>query len=164
MTFRFSKDLLVDQDLRKELAKPFGKTMSIGQLVKYVKRDERIYAIGDATLADLLKQKYTPKVGIFDYRVERSRVYFPIIKRTYRKPLLVKNSRGSLSRALWNAVKKSSTSTSPVGIRVEGEEDLASLACIHFAKKDEFVVYGIRGKGMAVIKINKRIRCCESIQ
>ena len=132
--------------------------MSTAQLVKYMHRKENIYAVGDVTLAELLKQKYIPKVGIFDYMTERSRNYFPIIKRVYKDQLRVKNSRGTLSRDLWNAVKKSSRSKYPNWDKGGGEEDLASLACIYFAKDGDYVVYGLRRRGMVVIKINKGIK------
>jgi len=158
MIFHFYKDLLIDQALRKELSRPFGRIMSTEQLVRHMSRKEKVYAVGDVTLAELLKQKYTPRVGIFDYRSDRLRTYFPIIKKTYKDQLQVKNTRGTLSKDLWNAVKKSSASKYPIGIKVRGEEDLASLACIYFARDGEFVVYGLRGKGMVVIKINKEIK------
>lgn len=158
MRFRFSRDLFVNQALRKELSKPFGKIMRTQELMKRLGRKETVYAIGDVTLAELLKRNYKPKIGIFDYRTERNITYFPIIRRTYRNPIRVKNDRGTLSKSLWIAIRRSSKTKSQIGIRVDGEEDLASLACVYFARHGDFVIYGMRGKGMAVIKVNKGIK------
>ncbi len=158
MKFSFSKNIFVNKKLREELSKPFGKLMNTEKLIKYIKNYETVYAIGDVTLSELLKQGRIPKVGIFDYRTERDAVQFPIIRETYKNPLCVKNRRGELSTGLWQAVEIASKSKKPVGIRVYGEEDLASLACIYFAKNGDIVVYGMRGMGMSVIKINKKIK------
>ena len=46
----------------------------------------------------------------------------------------------------------------PIGIKVTGEEDLASLACIYFARNGDFVMYGLRNRGIVTIKVNKRIK------
>ena len=159
MRFNFSKELRVDERLRRELSKPFGRIMNTKQFVKKISRHETIYAIGDVTVSELLKNGYVPKVGIFDYRTERSAVYFPIIKEVYKKPIRVKNNRGTISHALWNSIRKASKSKKGTGIRVGGEEDLASLACLYFAKDGNLVVYGMRGSGVAVIRANKKIRC-----
>ena len=144
--------------MRRELSRPFGRIMSTKKLSKSVKKDVAIYAVGDVTVSELLKHRYTPKVAVFDYRTGKGRAYFPIIKRMYKNPWRVKNQRGALSRGLWDLICKAQRSKSPVGILVSGEEDLASLACIYFAKNGELVIYGLRGKGMAVIKIDKTIK------
>lgn len=158
MRFSFSKDLRVDEHLRKELSKPFGRIMNTKQFVQKISRHETIYAIGDVTVSELLKNGYVPKVGIFDYRTERSAVYFPIIRDIYKKPVRVKNSRGAISHALWNSIKKASKSKKGTGIRVSGEEDLASLVCLYFARDGNLIVYGMRNSGVAVIRANKKIR------
>ncbi len=160
MKYNFPKNrsLCITSVLRKELAKPFGRLMDTKGLMAYLKKGDIVYAIGDVTLDGLLRQGFTPKVGIFDYRTERSTIHLPIINRAYPNPIHVDNKRGEISAELWKAVQKASKSKSDVGIRVHGEEDLASLACIYFAKEGSIVVYGMRGKGMSVIRINKKIK------
>jgi GTP-dependent dephospho-CoA kinase len=158
MSFRFVKDLSVNDALRKELSRPFGKTMKISQVVEKVGMNEIIYAVGDVTVSALLEHGYKPKIAVFDYRTERKRVDFPIIRRTYANPLHVKNPRGVLSLKLWKAVRRASRSRIPFGIHVIGEEDLASLACIYFADKGTKVMYGLRRKGIVVITIDEKIK------
>ncbi|MDE1834227.1 MAG: DUF359 domain-containing protein, partial [Candidatus Micrarchaeota archaeon] len=83
---------------------------------------------------------------------------FPFIRKAYRRPVKVVNNRSELSLSLWKAVKRLSRAKDGAAIRVYGEEDLASLACIHFAKSGDIVIYGMRGRGMALIKVNKSIK------
>lgn len=159
MTFNPHRDLKLNAQLRKELARPFGKIMKAEQLARKVDRKNIIYAVGDVTVATLLELDYRPKIAIFDYRTERRKANFPIIKKFYKNPLYVENQRGVLSRNLWNVVKKASKSKSPYGIRVHGEEDLASLACVYFARNGTLVMYGLRNRGgIAVIRANEKIR------
>ncbi|MCL4365510.1 MAG: DUF359 domain-containing protein [Candidatus Marsarchaeota archaeon] len=158
MRFRVKGSLVLGKDLRRELASPFGIIADSNRLEKTVKKTERIYAVGDVTVATLLRLGYTPKVSIFDYRTGRSRRVYPIIKRTYKSPLRVKNARGTISLRLWNAINAASKSNRDIGIYVIGEEDLASLVCINFARMGDIVVYGLRKKGIAVIRVDKRIK------
>ncbi len=158
MKITFAMDLLVNDEIRKELSGPFGSTMKISQIAKRVGREEEIFAVGDVTVSELLKKGYAPKIAVFDYRTERKSASFPEIRKSYSDPLRVKNPRGVLSLGLWKAVKAASRSKSSCGIRVLGEEDLASLACIYFAKNGTLVMYGLRGKGIVVIKVERRIK------
>jgi uncharacterized protein (UPF0218 family) len=42
---------------------------------------------------------------------------------------------------------------------VEGEEDLAALACVAMAPLGSCLVYGVPGKGMAVIRVDEDAAC-----
>lgn len=158
MPFRFPGDLEVDDVLRREFSRPFGKVMNEGQLRRSLARHRRIYAVGDATVSTLLGMGRKPWLSIFDYRTGRRRRAIRIIEDTYRSPVVVANPQGVLGKKLWNAVRKASAGRSPSGIRVVGEEDLGSLACIHFAKPGDTVMYGLRGKGIAVIRVDRKIK------
>jgi len=155
---RGGSNLGVNDELRKELSGPFGIIMNTRQISKKIRKDETIYAIGDITVATLLELGYAPKVAIFDYKTERKTSNLPIIRKTYRNPICVRNPRGVLSAALMNTVGRVSMMKSPVGIRVYGEEDLASLACIHFAKRGDLVMYGMRNRGIIVIRVNQKMK------
>lgn len=151
--------LLINDSLRKELSRPFGTVMSTAEFVRNVGKDEHIYAVGDVTLYELLMNGYRPKLGVFDCRTGRGKVRFPAIAEVYTHPVIVRNRRGHLSVALWNAVKKAAANRDGhSSIRVYGEEDLASLACIYFAKNGDIVAYGLRNKGIAVIRVDNKIK------
>jgi len=158
MAFNPTSDLKLDRALRKELSGRFGEVMSTEELKLKVSRKEKIYAIGDATVATLLSLGYMPKIAIFDYRTGRKKAIFPQIRKAYPRPLRSINRTGTLSVKLWNTVREASSSRLAAGIKVDGEEDLASLACIHFAKKGSLVIYGLRNVGMAVIRVDSKMK------
>ncbi len=158
MRFPFRHDLILNKRMRKELSKPFGVVIKNSAIAKLIKKTDVVYAVGDVTVATLLSLGYMPKVSIFDFRTERSKRVYPIIRRVYRRPIHTKNRSGGISKGLWYAVMKASKSDRPVGILVDGEEDLASLACIHFAGTGDLVIYGLRGRGMTRIRVDKRIK------
>ena len=154
----FTRDLRVNRALRKEFSKPFGTILKTKDVKRKIPKEKTIYAIGDMTVATLLGFGYLPKLAIFDYKIERTPKMMPIIKSTYKKPIVVHNKRGFIGVKLWKVVAKASKMGSGVGIRVYGEEDLASLACIYFARNGDIVMYGLPGKGMAAIKVDRDIK------
>ncbi len=156
--FSFTDDLRLGSGMRKELSGDFGRIMDGRQIARSIGKDRIIYSVGDVTTATLLELGYKPKISIFDYRAEKEAAKFPIIERVYKDPVRVRNGRGELSAEMWEAVRDACRKAARVGIRVYGEEDLASLACIYFAKIGEFVVYGMRGRGMAVVKVTREMK------
>ena len=48
--------------------------------------------------------------------------------------------------------------TTPLIIRIEGEEDLASLPCIYFANKGGHVLYGLPDMGLVHIQVDEKHR------
>lgn len=158
MTFDLLEDLYIDNSLRKELSQPFGRIIEASLITKKINKDARVFAVGDVTVATLLKLGYSPSISVFDYKSGRNARYFPIIRRYFGHPVEVKNARGVLSKSLWDTIRKAAVSKHIVGIRVIGEEDLASLACISFARNGDLVMYGMRNKGIAVIRVGPKIK------
>ena len=81
MSFRMHKDLKIDETLRRELSRPFGKVLTSKQIEKEIGKSDEIYAVGDVTVATLLRFGYRLKVAIFDYRTARSRMVFDMIRK-----------------------------------------------------------------------------------
>ena len=158
MNFGPSRDITLNEFFRKEFSKPFGKILKDNEIRKMIGPSKTIYAVGDVTVSTLLKLGYMPKVSVFDYRTGREARIMPIIKTTYKRPMRVVNRRGTLSVKLWDAIGKAARKRLPIGIRVIGEEDLASLACIYFARNGDFVMYGLRNKGIVTIKVDCKIK------
>ena len=144
--------------LRKELRKTYGKIIQTSELGHSLRKDDTLFAVGDIVVGTLLDNGFLPKISIFDCRTERGRIVVPSIKRAFSKPIVVRNRPGTISRSLWLAIKRAATRHQRVGIRVYGEEDLASLACIHFAPLGAVVMYGIRGRGMNLIRVDGHIK------
>ncbi len=156
--FIFNKGLRLPAKLRKKLGGKYGKLVQAEHISRLLKKSDTVFAIGDVTCNEMLSAGVLPKIAIFDLKTGRKRVRYRRIKCSYPDPVIVKNIPGTISREIWNAVKKAAKGNRPVGIRVYGEEDLASLACIHFAPINAVVAYGIRGKGMNFIRVNDKIK------
>ena len=157
MAFSFKNELRINASLREELSRPFGTVVKGRHLKKQKLNGKTIYAVGDVTVAKLLAIGLRPRVAIFDFRSERAKKRFPIITKTYKNPIIVHNKRGMITRQLWVAIRKAAKSSDCLGIHVIGEEDLASLPCIYFAKHGDIVMYGIRGLGIAIIEVNDKM-------
>lgn len=158
MAFVFRKGLVLPDRLRSRLGRVFGKVIQTKGLASNVRKGDRIFAVGDIVVRTLLRNGYSPSVAVFDYRTARGRISVPAIARRYKRPARAINKPGEISAELWGAVRKASRSKRPVGIRVYGEEDLASLVCIHFAPVGSVVMYGIRGRGINIIRVDRRIK------
>lgn len=158
MAFDFQGELVLPVSLRRTLGKVYGRVVTGRGLERTLRNTSEVYAIGDVVVATMLRKGMIPRVAIFDNRTGRRRHVMPVIKRAFPIPIRARSRAGTISKGLWNAVAKASERRTPVAIEVEGEEDLASLACIHFARNGAIVAYGLRGKGINVLKVDKRYK------
>jgi len=68
----------------------------------------------------------------------------------------VKNPAGQITAELVSELSAAMNRNVPTKLQVEGEEDLAALACAAMAPLDSCLMYGIPGKGMALLRINEK--------
>lgn len=136
---------------KKELRKPFGKFVTIGQAKK---TRRRIIAVGDETTLNLINAGITPYLAVCDFKIRRAK-----ITRGERETIkcafggasrIYKNAPSTLSvRLLENAnndIKKGGL------IRIIGEEDITALAFMLYGDKNHLVLYGQPGVGMVAVK------------
>lgn len=153
--------LRLPEKLRCELSKPYG-TLLTGDLdsnVKLVlglankKRPPKIVVVGDYVLTGFINRGYVPNLAIYDKKSKRAP--FPI---TLEPTEVVKNPPGHISDEAILTIKRLLSSPGPSILYVEGEEDLLSLPVILHSPDGSFVIYGIPGKGMALVMVNKEIK------
>ncbi|MGC8547987.1 MAG: GTP-dependent dephospho-CoA kinase family protein [Candidatus Micrarchaeia archaeon] len=142
--------------LRSKLTRNYGLVVNEQRLIELIKQN-KVISVGDMVTSTLLRKGIVPKLAIFDFKTKRTRHRSRLIERTYPKRAKVKNKQGVIGYELWNAVRES-MKLKRAAIQVVGEEDLAALACIHFAPKGCFVVYGLPGKGIEAIRVDKRAK------
>jgi len=157
---KISYDLLLPEELRERLSKPFGAVLS-GELIgERLKGYARIISVGDMVSWSLLSGGVEPHLVVFDMRTRRG----PCDKlKQYRGTegvlkLKAKNPSGRLSASLWNAVAGALRSRNRTEIEVDGEEDLASLACIYLANPGDCVIYGIPDVGIDIVEVNEETK------
>ena len=156
-----SADLELPDDLRDELAKPYGPILTEEGLAGHIRGCRRVYAIGDMVNASLVRMGIDPDIMIFDYHTQRGpcdEETKELLKRVEGVNIKVTNPQGKLTSELWNAIAKSTKSQKKTKIEVKGEEDLASLACIELADTGDCVIYGVPNEGISVIRIDEDIK------
>jgi uncharacterized protein (UPF0218 family) len=153
------KDLVLPDKFRAELgAGRYALCRSRRSIMKVIGRSTEIYAVGDVTVNTLLSYGYMPKLSIFDNSTARARADFPLIKDRFPKPYKISNPPGRITKGLFNLIERSIRDRCGIAIEVKGEEDLAAMPCIIFARNGSLVAYGLRGKGMSIIKVDARIK------
>jgi hypothetical protein len=154
-------DLDLPDALRADLAKPFGPVLTEEDLPGHLRGCRKMYAIGDMVGISLIKIGISPDLMIYDFRTERGPCDEDsknLIRKMEGSNLKVANPAGRLTSDLWNAVAKAIKSDKKTKIEVDGEEDLASLACIALGEMGDCVIYGIPNEGISVIRIDEDIK------
>ncbi|HDP96817.1 MAG TPA: DUF359 domain-containing protein [Euryarchaeota archaeon] len=157
---RTSHDLSLPEELRERLSKPFGTVASEERLSEIIGSCTRVISVGDIVSWTLLSRGFEPQLMVFDRRTRRGPCdKMERLRRTEGAlELKVKNPPGRLSASLWNAVTSALRSRRRTEIEVDGEEDLASLACIYQADKGDCVIYGIPDVGIDVVEVNEEMK------
>jgi len=119
-----------------------------------------LLVVGDICALTLFRNGITPKVSIVDYRTQRGGEgdWRDELRTLGDRALSVVNPKATITRQLWEAVKRAIEGPDSVRIEVEGEEDLASLACISLAPLGATVIYGIPDVGMMSLIVDERIK------
>jgi len=136
-----------------------------------------IASIGDTTTLNMISVGLVPDLAIVDFGTRRGKLNERDIGRLQQflgtgKVMEIENPPETIMRELWENIKEFYTvfynkfkirrpgrmGTTPVIIRIIGEEDLASLPCVYFAEKGGHVLYGLPGKGLIHIQVNETQR------
>ncbi len=150
---------LLPDELRDKLKKPIGKFfVDERELLSFLKNEKYIVSVGDQVTYTLLKNNILPIFCVVDFKIQRnicSPLFKKLIKSFGKKTVKVKNLQGEISDELWNAIKNAYDVLEKGFLRIEvvGEEDMASLAAIFLApRNDVTIIYGLPDKGVVVVK------------
>ena len=102
----------------------------------------------------------TPDLSIIDFKTKRNHSLTEeqknIVESIGDKAIKVVNSPGTISKELWEEIKRAINASECIRIEVDGEEDLASLAAISLSKIGTKVIYGMPDKGMVVVDVDQQ--------
>lgn len=146
-------------ELALELRKPLGRLFSHDDDIAVALRNaHRIITIGDVSTLRVAREVRPPDVAVVDYKTRRHRpipdTERDILSRIGERVVAVTNAAGTISQALWQAIKTACENHGTTRIEVEGEEDLATLPAVALATHGTHVVYGQPDQGMVIIKVN----------
>lgn len=117
-------------------------------VLKEMLRGEKVIAIGDVVVENLLKVGIEPVMMVVDGKSMRQKREAPI-----EGEITVRNEASEVSDELMEAVKRGYRR-----ILVDGEEDLASLPALLYADENSLIVYGQPSEGIMVIRPTKDIK------
>jgi uncharacterized protein (UPF0218 family) len=144
-----------DTDLLK---RPFGtlvveKEITKRKIMSMLEGVRKVITVGDATTDRLLSFGITPDIAVTD-GVERralrdhSTDYQAI-------EVLCTNPAGIISDKAIEVLQKAVEATSPIRVRVQGEEDLLALPLFAMAPKGSVVLYGQPLEGIVLVNITE---------
>jgi len=158
MPLKLDEDLFLPKSMKDEMRKKYGTLVKKeDELLNMISEKDTLISIGDVCTYTLFKLGFRAKLYIIDYRTKRGPFINDIPKEGYHI-LNVKNPQSMITKELWNHIKNSLQNDKYIRIEVDGEEDLATLPAIYFAPMNAIVIYGIPDKGMAVIKVNQKMK------
>jgi uncharacterized protein (UPF0218 family) len=147
--------LVLPEELREEVRKPFGKVLGGKALVEeYRKAEKPLITVGDRCFLDALDAGFPPDIAIFDFKIKRveipvedKRKFATVASQAY----VVMSSAGSITEELEQALL-SVLGKGRGAIMVVGEDDLSSLLVMAHAKKGT-LIYGQPDEGAVVVRL-----------
>jgi len=158
----------VPESLREELRDPLGPVYE-DPAALLADVDGPIAAVGDIVTYHLLEAGHPPALALVDERTERSAVEETVLESVlpdqgrsdawFDQRIETANPAGTITTALLEAIEVGLTVPGQsVLVRVDGEEDLATLPVVALAPSDWTVVYGQPGVGMVAAPVSTATR------
>lgn len=143
--------------MRAQLAAGLGKLVPLEDLPAELNGCKLLMAVGDMVSLTLLENGFKPDLVVYDLKTERR----PFTSLTARLKEMegvdrkVANPAGQISAELVREIARAIERNVPTKVLVEGEEDLAALVCAAMAPIGSCLIFGIPGRGMALLKIDE---------
>ena len=140
------------------LKRPFGTLVVEKEITKRKIRSmlegvRKIITVGDATTDRLLSFGITPDIAVTD-EVERRALRDHSID--YKATEMhCTNPAGIISDKAIEVLQKALEATSPIRVKVQGEEDLLALPLFAMAPKGSVVLYGQPLEGIVLVNITE---------
>ncbi len=140
------------------LKKPFGtliveKEINRSKIVSMLDSVTKIITVGDATTERIVSFGITPDIAVIDGVERRSQRDRSI--NYYAKEMFCTNAAGMISDEAIEVLQKALEASTPVKIKVQGEEDLLALPLFAMAPRGSVVLYGQPLEGMVLVSITE---------
>ncbi len=150
--------LLLPDNLRKELIKPFGKILKNNFTFK---TKYGFSTVGDITTIKANKKKKTPLIAVFDFLVKREKTFKNIKELGFEKEekvVRVVNPAGTITSNLFKVIISAFKKKKKKLLLVKGEDDLAVLPLILCAPLNFYIYYGQPNQGIVEIMITEEVK------
>lgn len=156
-------------ELRRQLKQQFGKIVTtkeefLSEVSSSLLSNRLLIAVGDIVTKTLISFNIRPQIAVIDYNVERKKKFSSYREHGFMEKesiITVANPSGTLTSGLLQTIKNifyDIEKQENTIVKVDGEEDLATLPLLLAAPLGSILVYGQPGKGMAVVEITERIK------
>jgi uncharacterized protein (UPF0218 family) len=140
------------------LKKPFGTLVVDNEITKQkilsmLENVKKIITVGDATTERILSFGITPDIAVTD-GVERRSLRDRSIN-YHAKEVSCSNPAGMISEEALLVLQEALEASSPIRIKVQGEEDLLALPLFAMAPKGSIVLYGQPLEGMVLVNVTE---------
>jgi uncharacterized protein (UPF0218 family) len=148
----------VPEKSREFFKEPLGTDIKEKEL-KVIDGKSKMITVGDVVSLTVVKHGIIPDISIYDGMTERREMteFATLVKNKGWKETVVRNEAGTITAELITAIKNALNGKKEI-IRVEGEEDLATIPCILLSPEGTNIIYGWPGKGMKLIVTDEKIR------
>jgi uncharacterized protein (UPF0218 family) len=143
--------------MRAQLATGLGRLVGLEDLPSELEGCQLLMAVGDMVSFTLLDNGFEPNLVVYDLMTER-RLYTSLIAKLKDMEgvnVKVTNPAGQITTELVQEIARAINRDVPTKLQVEGEEDLAALACAAMAPLGSCLMYGVPGMGMALLRIDQ---------
>jgi len=159
------KKIVFTEEAKRILRKPAGELITgdpdhVSERIKRIVEREKpslVIAVGDYVSAKLRERNARVNLYVIDGKIERRRV--ELFKAEGMRVVKARNEAGTLNP---DAVKRLheilQERLEETVLRIEGEEDLMTLAAILSAPERSMIIYGQPGRGCVIVRVNEAIR------
>ncbi len=150
--------LKIPESKRDLFKKPIGSPITEDGLKKLDSK-HMLITVGDVVSLTVRNLGILQDLAIYDGFTERREMtgFADLVRNERSHETVVINEAGSISDELVTAVKNAMGGHGQI-LRVEGEEDLATLPCILYSPDGTNIIYGWPGVGMMVVTTDEIIR------
>ncbi len=148
----------VPEKNREFFKEPLGLDLKDSEL-KDLNTKNKLITVGDVVSLTVRRHGISPDLTIYDGMTERREMteFATLVKDEGWEEVVVKNDAGTITAELITAISNALNGKEEI-IRVEGEEDLATIPCILLSPEGTNIIYGWPGKGMKLIVTDESIR------
>jgi uncharacterized protein (UPF0218 family) len=155
--------LSLPETSREAMREPLGPVVLENDLVLHLKRSDTIITVGDVVTITIVDAGYHLSMALFDYKTlrDQERDFCQRLQVIEGERVRVHNPPATITAELWTAIKSAMLKVNAGGrvlMEVDGEEDLAALPAIMMAPDGAKVLYGMPGRGIVVVTIDKHRR------
>jgi len=153
------KGWALPESIREQFYMPFGVLMEESEVVREAASCGKLITVGDVVTMTLLRNGVKPDLLIFDYKTKRGDMTLlsEEVDSLDGRSVRVENPPARITPDLVSEVVSALGREGRTKMRIDGEEDLAALVCAAYAPEGTCMVYGLPGKGMVLVRINRAV-------